>query len=431
MQHSSSTTDVPGYRALLAEPGVLGFFLAGCIGRIPLAMRGLGCILLVQLLTGSYALAGLVGAVQTIVGAVAAPRIGRIADRYGEDRILIWGTIVQAVGVLGLVLSAHLGANPILMCLSAAMVGSSSVPFGSLSRARWTTRLGSGPSLERAYSMESMADEMGFVIGPLLVVPLCVEVDPAAGIIVAMLFSIAAAILMIRQPGLGSQSSVEVRLSPNPSFTDSHNHNHKSVFSIGGVRVVVAILFAVGFIFGAVDIMIVAFAREHGSPGATSVLAALFAFGSFIGAAFYGMINWKAPVDRRLKLAIWWLALGTIPLVLANSILFMGIAGVFIGLSISPALIAANTVIEHLSPRASLTEAFAWLGSALATGAALGGVISGYLLDHVSMRAGQSLGLIGGAGAAVAVAIWAPYLRPKSPEELNEPIRETSVVEAV
>ncbi len=427
MQHSSSTTEVSGYRALLAEPGVLGFFLAGCIGRIPLAMRGLGCILLVQLVTGSYALAGLVGAVQTLVGAVAAPRIGRIADRYGEHRILIWGTVLQASGVTGLVLSAHLGANPILMCLSAAVVGSSSVPFGSLSRARWTNLLGSGPSLERAYSMESMADEMGFVIGPLLVVPLCVEVDPAAGIIVAMLFSMVAATVMIRQPGVRETGSAEVRLSPIHGSTDKH----RSVFSIGGIRVVVGILFAVGFIFGAVDIMIVAFAREHGSPGATSVLAALFAFGSFIGAAFYGVITWKAPVDRRLKLAIWWLALGTIPLVFANSIVFMGIAGVFIGLSISPALIASNTVIEHLSPRASLTEAFAWLGSALATGAALGGVISGYFLDHVGMRAGQSLGMIGGVGAAIAVAVWAPSLRPTSSEELDELIPDTTVAEAV
>ena len=423
MQQTSltSTTDVPGYRALLAEPGVLGFFLAGCIGRIPLAMRAMGCILLVQLITGSYAMAGLVGAVQTLVGAVAAPRIGRIADRYGERTILIWGTLVQAIGIIGLVLSAHFGAHIVLMALSAALVGSSSVPFGSLSRARWTNLLGTGPTLERAYSMESMADEMGFVIGPLLVVPLCVEVDPAAGILVAMLFSIVAVLMMMRQPGVRRHGSEEVRLSPTQSG------KHSSVIAIPGVRVVVAILFAVGFVFGAVDIMIVAFAREHGSPGATSVLAALFAFGSFIGAALYGVITWKASVDRRLKIAIWWLALGTIPVVLANSLVFMGIAGIFIGLSISPALIAANTVIEHLSPRAALTEAFAWLGSALATGAALGSMISGYFLDHVGLRAGQSLGLIGGIGAAVAVAVWAPYLRPKPREELEEQFVEPSV----
>ncbi|MGI8406321.1 MAG: MFS transporter [Thermomicrobiales bacterium] len=426
MQHTSSTspTDVPGYRALLAEPGVLGFFLAGCIGRIPLAMRAMGCILLVQLITGSYAMAGLVGAVETLVGAVAAPRIGRIADRYGERTILIWGTLVQAVGIIGLVLSAHFGAHIVLMSVSAAMVGSSSVPFGSLSRARWTNLLGTGPTLERAYSMESMADEMGFVIGPLLVVPLCVEVDPAAGILVAMLFSIAAALMMMRQPGIQGHGGKEVRLSPTHASSDKHG----SVIAIPGVRVVVAILFAVGFVFGAVDIMIVAFAREHGSPGATSVLAALFAFGSFIGAALYGVINWKSTVDQRFKIAIWWLALGTIPVVLANSLVFMGVAGIFIGLSISPALIAAKTVIEHLSPRAALTEAFAWLGSALATGAALGSMISGYFLDHISLRAGQSLGLIGGIGAAVAVAIWAPYLRPKPREELEEPSGDPSVV---
>ena len=414
MQQTSSTTEVPGFRALLSQPDALGFFLAGAIGRIPLAMRALGCILLVQEITGSYGLAGVVGAVQTLVGAVAAPRIGRIADVYGERAILLWGTVAQAVGIFSLVFSAHLGANPILMSLSAAIVGGSAVPFGSLSRARWTNRLGSGPALERAYSLESMADELGFVIGPLLVVPLCVEVDPAAGILAALLFTVIAAVMLMRQPATATHAEHDVRLAASGQPTAGKPHH--SVIGIPGIRVVVGILFAVGFVFGAVDIMIVAFAQAHGSAGATSILAALFAFGSFIGAAIYGVIRWKAPVDRRLRLAIWWLALGTIPVLLADSIVFMGIAGIFIGLSISPALIAANTVVEHLSPRSALTEAFAWLSSALATGAALGSMVCGYVLDHAGVRTGQTLGLIGGAIAAIAVVVWAPYLRPRKAE---------------
>ncbi|MGB3329611.1 MAG: MFS transporter, partial [Thermomicrobiales bacterium] len=163
---ASPTNRPPSYRDLLSLPGAWDFFIAGCIGRIPLAMRAMGCVLLVQLVTGSYGLAGLVGAVQTLVGAFAAPSIGRIADRYGERTILLWGTLVHAIGILALVASVHWGANPILMSLAAAIVGASNIPFSSLSRARWTRTLGSrGPALERAYSLESMSDEMGVVIG--------------------------------------------------------------------------------------------------------------------------------------------------------------------------------------------------------------------------------------------------------------------------
>jgi MFS family permease len=414
MTQTTSTTDAPGFHALLAEPGAFGFFAAGFVGRIPLAMRALACVLLVQLITGSYGIAGLVGATQTLVGAIAAPRIGRIADRLGERTILIWGCVVQTIGITALVFSAHLGANPLLMCLSAALIGASNIPFSSLSRARWTRRLDSGPALERAYSLESMADEMGFVIGPLLAVPLCVEIDPAGGIIAALVFTIIAAVLLLRQSAAPSTGSLEVRLAPHAADDVPEHH---SVIRIPGIRVIVGIMLAVGFLFGAVDIMVVAFAREHGATGATSILAALFAFGSFIGALAYGMRPWKLAIDRRLKYSIWWLVVGMIPVALANSIVFMGFAGVFIGLSISPALIAAATVIEHVTPRKSLTEAFAWLSSALATGAALGSGVCGFVLDHVSLRAGQSLGLVGAIGAGIAVAIWAPYLRPRPSEE--------------
>ncbi|MGC4107325.1 MAG: MFS transporter [Thermomicrobiales bacterium] len=406
----------PGYRDLLSLPGARDFFIAGCIGRIPLAMRAMGCVLLVQLVTGSYGLAGLVGAVQTLVGAFAAPSIGRVADRYGERTILLWGTLIHAIGIVALVASVHLGANPLLMVPSAAIVGGSNIPFSSLSRARWTRKLGSrGPALERAYSLESMADEMGFVIGPLLVVPLCVVVDPAAGVLAALGFTIIAAAMLLRLPDTRkAAASAEVRLAPRQSV-----ETPRSPIAIVGIRVVVGVLLAVGFLFGSVDIMIVSFAEDHGSKSAVSILAALFAFGSFLGAAAYGMIHWKAPIDRRMKIAIWWLALGTIPVALVSSLVGMGAAGVFIGLSISPALIAANTVVEHLAPKGSVTEAFAWLSSALASGAALGSLVTGVVLDELGTRTGQTLGLIGALGAAVGVMVWAQHLKPPADDHTD------------
>ena len=415
------STRPPGYRDLLSRPGALDFFIAGCIGRIPLAMRAMGCVLLVQLVTGSYGMAGLVGAVQTLVGAFAAPSIGRIADRYGEGTILLWGTMVHAVGIFALVASVHWGANPLLMALAAAIVGGSNIPFSSLSRARWTRTLGSrGPALERAYSLESMADEMGFVIGPLLVVPLCVVVDPAAGIIAALGFTIVASAMLLRLPdtrkpaGRAAGPAPDVRLVPGQSVEE-----RRSPIALVGIRVVVGVLLAVGFLFGSVDIMIVSFAEEHGAKGAVSVLAALFAFGSFLGAAAYGMIHWKAPIDRRLKLAIWWLALGTIPVALASSLVGMGAAGIFIGLSISPALIAANTVVEHLAPKGTVTEAFAWLSSALASGAALGSLVTGVVLDELGTRPGQALSLVGALGAATGVMIWSQHLKPPVDDHID------------
>jgi transposase len=59
-----------------------------------------------------------------------------------------------------------------------------------------------------------------------------------------------------------------------------------------------------------------------------------------------------------------------------------------------------------------------------ATGAALGSMITGVVLDGAGVRTAQLLGLIGGLAAAVAVVVWAPYLRPQPPEDLVDPMSE-------
>jgi len=402
------------YRSLLAAPGAAVFFLATFLGRVPLAMRALGCVLLVQQLNGSYGLAGLVGATQTLVAAFASPRLGRFADRYGERQVLLWSAAVHAVGIAALIATAYADAPAPLLLLAAAVVGGSAMPFGSISRARWVATLGPGRALERAYALESMADEAAFIVGPMLVVPLSVSVNAAAGLVVSLLMTIAGTLLLVRQRPLAADGP-PARIQPRDDTTDG-----RTVIGIPGIQVLIASLLFMGIIFGSAEIVLVAFAADQGAPNATSVLAALFALGSFVGAVGYGAVRWTSPVDRRLKIAIWWLALGTIPILLASSIPAMGLSVFIAGLAISPGMIAANTVVEHLAPPKMLTEAFSWIGSALATGAAVGSIITGAVLDEISVRGGQSVGLFGGVLSGLVVIIWARHLKtPKATAPLH------------
>ena len=59
-------------------------------------------------------------------------------------------------------------------------------------------------------------------------------------------------------------------------------------------------------------------------------------------------------------------------------------------------------MLGELVPRDSVTEAFAWLSTAVAVGAAAGAAASGALVDHVGT--GAAFGLAGAAGA-VAVTV--------------------------
>ena len=50
------------YRGLFSTPGVKGFVIAGFVGRMPMSMLGIGVVLLISALTGSYATAGAISA---------------------------------------------------------------------------------------------------------------------------------------------------------------------------------------------------------------------------------------------------------------------------------------------------------------------------------------------------------------------------------
>ena len=63
--------------------------LAAFIGRLPLSMVGLGCVLLVAAETGSYGLGGAVAAAGAVSTAIAGPLIGRWADTHGQRRVLL------------------------------------------------------------------------------------------------------------------------------------------------------------------------------------------------------------------------------------------------------------------------------------------------------------------------------------------------------
>lgn len=407
-----SSTGAVSYKSLFSEPGRLWFLTATAIGRTPSAMKALSCILLVQQITGSYGMAGLVGATQTLVAAFLAPVLARLIDIRGERGILMWSMMAHVIGVAALIWAAYSDLPEASMLVGAAIIGGSSVQFGSLSRARWVRELGRGRALEKAYSLESMIDELGFVIGPILVVPLCLQVHPTAGILASMTFTAIGTLMLIMQPTSGESARMS---SP---ITSADHREGGSVVRIPAVQLIIASLMFMGVLFGAAEIVIVAFAEHHGSPNSASYVAAIFAIGSLLGAVFYGARQWPGSTPIKIMVTYWWIGLGTIPMLLAPNIPAMAMAVFITGLAISPGMIVSNLFVEQIAPPNKLTEAFAWLGSAMATGAAIGSIIAGYLVDDIGIRGAQWSVVAGGVACGLIVTFGWKLLR--APE--TEPI---------
>lgn len=378
---------------------------ATALGRTPSAMKALACILLVQQLTGSYGMAGLVGATQTLVAALLAPVLARLIDVRGEKGVLFWSMMAHIIGVIMLIAAAYSDLPSASMLVGAAIIGGSSVQFGSLSRARWVRSLGRGRGLERAYSLESMIDEMGFVIGPMMVVPLSIQVHPTAGILASMVLTVLGTVMLLRQP----RTDETVRMST--PIAQGHTGDEESVIRIPAVQLIIASLLFMGILFGAAEIVIVSFTEHHGQPNAASYVAAIFAIGSLLGAVLYGARHWPGSTPVKIFITFWWIGLGTIPILLAPSIPMMALAVFITGLAISPAMIVANLFVEQIAPPSKLTEAFAWLGSAMATGAAIGSIVAGYLVDEFGVRGGQWTSVVGGVACGIIVTVGWKMLR--------------------
>jgi MFS family permease len=187
------------YLEVLARPGALRFSAAAYLARTPMSMFGLGTLLLIASVTGQYGEAGFVAAAGSVGYAVCAPQAARLADRFGQGRVLRPLAVFFAVATIALI-GCALGREPVwAMLIAGGLAGASMPSIGSMVRARWSALLGDSPLLHTAFALESVADETIFVIGPALVTVLCTEVYPAAGVAVAMVACVTGTLLFAAQ----------------------------------------------------------------------------------------------------------------------------------------------------------------------------------------------------------------------------------------
>jgi MFS family permease len=382
-----------GYGPLLRTPGALAFSLAAMVGRLPIAMLGIGTVLLVEDRRSSYALAGLVSAAYAAGVALVGPALSRLVDRLGQRRVLPWALLLSAVGTIGLVVLAGTSAPVPVLLACAAVMSAASSQLGSCVRARWSTVLAERPAeVPRAYAWEAVVDEVVFVLGPLVVV-LCALLDPAVGLLAALGLGGAGTLAFL------AQRSTEPPVQP---VVDGG----RSALASAGLRTLTVSMLCVGVLFGTVEVSMVAFAEERGSAAGGGVLLALVAGGSAAAGLLYGTLHWQASARRRYLLGLAFLAVGLVPLLLAPSVGWMAPSALLAGFAISPVLIVAFGLVEDLVPPASRTEGFSWLNSGLGVGVAAGFAVSGAVADGAGARTAFLIAL-GGALAAGAVALLA------------------------
>ncbi|MGW3033328.1 MFS transporter [Streptomyces sp. NPDC001178] len=400
----------PGpYRRLLATRGARAFTFGNLLARLPMGMFSVSAVVMVSGARGSYALAGAVTATGLAATAVVAPWTARLVDRYGQARIAVPATVIAALGSLALLLCVHFGAPA--WTLFASYAATATTPnIGGMSRARWAHLLkGDDGALHTANSFEQAADELCFMLGPVLAAFLCGTFFPEAGTLVGAVLLLAGMLVFAAQRSTEPPVRRQARA--------------RSPFRAPGMPPLLAVCLAMGAVFGSMEVVTIAFADAQGHRSAAGLVLALQAAGSCGAGLLYGALEPSGPADARLPWCIAAMtALLTLPLLaaaLTGSLLLLAGALLVAGMATAPTMVTTMTLVQRRTPEGSLNEGMTLAVTGLLGGIACGSATGGRLVDHVAPTAGFGVPVTA-AAAALLIALAHQILM--APDSNSRPI---------
>jgi len=401
-----------GYLSALARPGALRFSAAGFVGRLQISMLGLGTVLLVASLTGRYGLAGLVAAAGSAGYALLSPLTARLADRFGQGRVLPPLAAVFGASAAGLVACAQARAPAWTLIAFSALAGAATPQLGSMVRARWSALLGDSGLLQAAFTLESVADEVIFVAGPVAVTLLATEVYPGAGV------AVAAATCVAGTMWLAAQRDTEPAVYRQPH---AGRRPRGALLPAPGLVTLAPVFVLFGAMLAAIDLSTVDFAQQHGHKPLAGVLLGGYALGSAAGGLWYGARSWRAPLRRRLALALALAATGSATFWAMPTLAALAAVMLCSGPALSPIMICAFSIVERQAGAGRRTEGMAWLTSAISVGTAAGSAAAGQVVDAGGARWGYAFAAACAAAAVLTCLLGLAWLSTPGPDLVPAP----------
>ena len=398
------------FRAIYAHPGTRVMSAAGLVGRFPMAMIGLAVTLLVVAETGSYALAGAVAASITLAGAIGGPLGARLADRFGQHRVIPPLIGVHLLAVATLTVAVMAGTSVVSWLLLGVLAGLSGPNLGAMVRTRWAGIADDPRELSSAFALESTLDEVAFVLGPPLATGLAVAIAPWSAIATGLLLAGSGSLVLAAQR----------RTEPAPAPRSAHPG--RAVWRSGTLQVLTLVMVLMGAIFGALEVATVAFAQERGAVGATGWLLGVFALASGLTGLWLGARPGTWRLADQVFVGTLMLALATAALPFIGGLLAYAVAMFASGLGVSAVMIGALQTIERALPRARLTESLALAISGVLVGSAAAVALAGALIDLGDSAHGLAVGSAAAMLGLLVAALARPHLARA--EALERPTAE-------
>ncbi|MBM6399370.1 MFS transporter [Phycicoccus sonneratiae] len=382
-----TTVTLAPYRRVLSRPSLRRILVLGTLTRIPMfATPVLVALHVVTSLGHTYAMAGLVGAAVTAAVAVSGPWRGRLLDRHGLRAV-----VGPSVLVSGLCWGIAPWVGYWALLVLATVAGLFAVPISSVVRQALIAEVAEGDR-RTAIALDSAAVELSFMVAPALAVLATTQWSTAWVLFVVQVLAVVA--------GLGVWL-LDPRLRSEAEPGHARHTVRVTTWLRGPLLTVLVTVAATAVILSGSDLAFVGTVRGFGQTALLGLVLALWGLGSLVGGLLYGALSRDVP-SRWLLLT---LALVTVPMAAAGSVVLLGVLALVAGLLCAPTITATVDETARLVPAEVRGEAMGWHNSALTAGGALGAPFAGLVIDHYDGGAGFLA--VAAVGFVVALAAFA------------------------
>jgi MFS family permease len=380
------------YRAFFALPDVVRLVAMAMVARMPLGTQGLGLLLHVRDMTGSFATAGSAVGTYLAASAVSAPIVGRIVDRVGPRWPLYVNGTVGPLALIVILLARPLHLPVPALFVLAAIAGAFMPPITVLTRTMWRYRFEHDEHARRtAFAVDAVLVELAFTLGPALIALILAIGTPTAAYGAAVLFATIAVPVFVASPAL--------KYWKHEPGGERHLLGPLTEPQLLRVYAISTLL---TFCLGLLEVGYPGFAAALGATALAGVLLAINSTGSAIGGLAYGGLQIAMPPERQLRVLLVVLALAVGVQALVGSAWLLAALAFLAGFFIAPALTAVTLLVSTHAPRQYATEAFTWSATCIVTGVGAGMAIGGQLVERASVA---SVFVTSGCAALAAAAL--------------------------
>ncbi|GAB3631366.1 MFS transporter [Microbacterium shaanxiense] len=407
-------THTVGPSHLLREAG-LAYFIVAFVARLPFAMMVVGVLTVAVSARGSISLGGLTSAAVGIGTACFGPLLGAAADRFGQRFVLLALAVANAAMLVVFTAVIYSDAADLVVLMSAVGIGATAPQVAPMSRSRLVTIISERMpeaarqrTLSGTMAYESAADETVFVFGPFIVGVLASWIAPWAPLVGAAALTLLFVSAFALHP------------------TGRHVSRHRDVDGRAPSRVtelfrpsllvVVAGILGVGIFFGTMLTSLTSFMADRGAPEQAGLLYGVMGVGSAILALGVAWLPPRFSLRARWSVFSATLLLGSLLLLIVDTIGAMSAALAIMGIGIGPTLVTQFSLGAARSPLGRTTTVMTMLGSGVIVGQSLGAAVAGEIAESVGTSAALMLPVIAASitFAAGAVNWFLSHKRPST-----------------